>query len=66
MSKLKKARLEAGLSQSQLAKISDLKLRTIQSLESGARDINKTQAGNVYKLSKFLNCTMEELLEQDD
>jgi len=38
-------------------------LRQIQLFEQGQRDINKTAAVTLYKLSKALCCRMEDLLE---
>ena len=63
MSNLKRIRESAGFSQSQLAKASDVNVRIIQDYEQGRRDINKAESFTVYKLSKALNCTMENLLE---
>ena len=60
---LKEKRIEAGFSQSQLAKASGVGLRLIQQIEQGTRTINKSEAANVYKLAQALNVTMEELLD---
>ena len=60
---LKDHRTSAGLSQSQLAKASGVNIRIIQSVEQGWRDVNKAEAITVYKLSRALNCCMEELLD---
>ena len=60
---LKDFRTIANLSQSQLAKLSDTSVRMIQKYETGEKDINKAQAITVYKLSKVLDCNMEDLLE---
>ena len=63
MSNLKQKRESAGFSQSQLSKASDVNVRIIQDYEQGRRDINKAESFTVYKLSKALNCTMEDLIE---
>jgi transcriptional regulator with XRE-family HTH domain len=63
MSNLKRIRENAGLSQSQLAKLSGVSLPMIQKYEVGIRDINVAQALTLYKLAQALNCTIEELLE---
>ncbi|MBQ8031181.1 MAG: helix-turn-helix transcriptional regulator [Butyrivibrio sp.] len=60
---LKRFRLLAGLSQSKLADSADVPLRQIQLFEQGKRDITKTQASTIYKLSKALGCSMESLLQ---
>lgn len=66
MTNLKRLREAAGLSQSQLAKAADLGLKGMQYYEQRIRDINKAQAGTLYRLAKVLNCSMEDLLELDD
>lgn len=60
---LKRYRLLSGLTQGELADISDVPLRQIQLFEQGKRDITKTQASTLYKLSKALGCSMENLLQ---
>lgn len=61
--KLQEIRKANGFSQSQLAKASNVNVRLLQDYEQGRRDINKAEAFTVYKLSKALNCTMEDLIE---
>lgn len=60
---LKKIREKRGLSQSELAEISCISVRTIQEYEQGRKSINKASAIVVYKLSKALRCKMEDLLD---
>ena len=60
---LKKYRLAAGLSQSELAEISDIPVRTIQQYEQRAKNINAAKAESVIALSKALECPVEMLLE---
>lgn len=62
MSNLKKKRKELGMSQALLASKSGVNIRTIQSYEQGAKDINKASVEAIYMLSKALNCRMEEIL----
>lgn len=59
---LKETRVSKGLSQSELADRSGVSLRTIQGYEIGQRDINKASGETLYKLSKALGCSMEDLL----
>ena len=63
MNKLKKIRVQQGLSQSLLSKKANVSLRTLQAYEQVDRDLNKAQAETVYKLAKALNCKMEELID---
>lgn len=51
-----------GLSQSKLAKLADVKLRSIQMYEQRKNDINKAQGETLYKLAKVLICNIEYLL----
>jgi DNA-binding transcriptional regulator YiaG len=60
---LKEKRSQAGLSQSALARLSGVPLRQIQLFEQGQRDIRKTQAQTLFRLSKTLNCDMEMLMD---
>ena len=52
-----------GLSQSKLAKLADVKLRSIQMYEQRRNNINKTQGETLYKLAKVLACNIEDLLD---
>lgn len=61
---LKALRTLAGLSQSELAKLADVPLRTIQQYEQRQKDINKAQATTLLHFSRVLNCKMEDLLEK--
>ena len=60
---LKKARQARGLSQSELAKLADVELRSIQMYEQRRNDINKAQVETLYKLARVLGCNIEDLLE---
>lgn len=62
--KLKILREASGLSQSELGIASGVPLRQIQLFEQRQRDINKTAAETLLKLSKTLCCKMEDLIEQ--
>ena len=64
--KLKDIRESKGLSQRQLADISGVNVQMIQHYEQGVRDINKAQAGTLYKLAQALGCSMEDLIELRD
>ena len=58
--RLRERRSNCGLSQSELAAEADVPLRQIQLFEQGQRDINKTSAITLLKLSKALHCRMED------
>ena len=63
MSKLKTARVSAGLSQGQLAKASGVSVRMIQYYEQGVKDINKAAVITVLKLADALGVDVRELIE---
>lgn len=60
---LKRRRLAAGLSQSQLAALTGIPIRTIQQYEQGQKDINKARAEYVIALARALYCEPQLLLE---
>ena len=60
---LKRIRKTAGLSQSELAELSDVSLRQIQLFEQRQRDINHTKAIDVFRLAKVLGCSSADLLQ---
>ena len=61
--KLKRIRENRGVSQSELAKLSGVKLRSIQMYEQKVNDIDKAQGHTLYKISRVLGCSIEDLLE---
>lgn len=61
--KIKRIRENRGISQSELAKMSGVKLRSIQMYEQKNNDIDKAQGQTLYKLSRVLGCKIEDLLE---
>ena len=63
MTKLKKMREGESLTRSQLSEMTGVSVRTIEGYEQGLRSIEKMQLGIALKISKALNCTMEDLLE---
>ena len=61
--KLKRIRENRGISQLELAKLSGVKLRSIQMYEQKVNDIDKAQGHTLYKISRVLGCNIEDLLE---
>ena len=61
--RLRTRRENCGLSQSQLAADSGVALRQIQLFEQKQRDINKTAAATLLRLSRSLHCRIEDLME---
>lgn len=61
---LKFFRQSAGLSQSELAALSEVPVRTIQQYEQRQKNLNKAQAETLFALSRALGCEAEQLLEK--
>ena len=62
---LKRKRLAAGLSQSRLADMAGVPVRTIQQYEQGQKNINRARAEYVIALSRALYCDPQQLLETE-
>ena len=62
--KLKKYRTRAGLSQSELARATEVPLRTLQQYEQQQKDINKARGEYLIKLARVLNCEPGDLLRK--
>lgn len=60
---LKIYRKRAGLSQKELAEQAEIPVRMIQHYEQRQKNINKAQVEYLARLSRVLNCNIEELLE---
>lgn len=61
---LKRLRVAYGCTQAELAHKSGVSLRSIQMYEQRNKDINKASVYTVYRISKLLGCTMEDLIEK--
>ena len=61
---LKRIRSSYGCTQAELAIRSGVSLRSIQMYEQRNKDINKASAETLYRISKVLGCTIENLLEK--
>lgn len=61
---LKRIRTAYGCTQAELAKRSGVHLRSIQMYEQRNKDINKAGAESLYRISRVLGCSIEDLLEK--
>lgn len=61
---LKRIRTAYGITQSELAKRADVKLRSIQMYEQRNKDINKASVETIYSIANVLGCTVEDLIEK--
>ena len=60
---LRRIRTTFGCTQAELAKRSGVSLRSIQMYEQRNKDINKASVEALFRMSKVLGCTIEDLLE---
>ena len=62
MTKLQIARQRAGFTQSELAKLADIPLKTLQAYEQGQRDISKAAIRTIYNLVTILRCNINDIV----
>ena len=62
VNRIKKLRTEKSLTQEELARLSDIKLSTLQKLERADANLEKMTLGTAIKLSQGLGIKVEELL----
>lgn len=60
---LKRMRMSAGLSQRNLADMTDIPIKTIQQYEQRQKNINNASVDYVVRISRALKCDVEALLE---
>ena len=61
---LKRIRTSYGCTQAELARRSGVGLRSIQMYEQRNKDINRASVEAIYRLSKVLGCSIEDLIEK--
>ncbi len=62
MNNLKQYRKKAGLSQAQLADLTQISNRTIQSYEQDIKPLQNARAITLIRMAKALNCSAEDLI----
>lgn len=63
---LQRLRKEAGLSQSQLAKLAGLNVQVLQQYERGARDLNGAKLPTLLKICNTLECNLADIITDED
>lgn len=61
-SRLKAVRKKCGLTQDALAKASGVPVNTIRAYERKSKDLNKTKADIIMRLTRALRCEISDLL----
>ena len=65
MTKLKIKRLEAGLTQSQLAEQTGINFRVLQQYEQGAKKFDHARIDKILNVCIALNCKLQDIIEND-
>ena len=63
---LQRLRKEAGLSQSQLAKLAGLNVQVLQQYERGARDLNGAKLATLLKICNALECRLADIVTDEE
>ena len=63
---LQRLRKEAGLSQSQLAKLAGLNVQVLQQYERGARDLNGAKLATLLKICNALECRLADIITDEE
>ena len=63
---LQRLRKEAGLSQSQLAKLAGLNVQVLQQYERGARDLNGAKLATLLKICNALECRLADIMTDEE
>lgn len=66
MIKLKAKRMEAGLSQSQLAERANMNVRTLQHYEQGSKIFDNARIDTILRVCLALNCKFEDVIENQE
>ena len=64
--KLKTARLKAGLSQAELSKLANLKIRTLQAYEQGYKNFDNAKLKTILKVAVACKCKLEDIIEDNE
>lgn len=65
MTKLKTKRLEAGITQSQLAEQTGINMRVLQHYEQGTKKFDHARIDKILSVCIALNCKLQDIIEDD-
>ena len=63
---LQRLRKAAGLSQSQLAKLTGINVQVLQQYERGARDLNGAKLVTLLKICNTLECRLADIITDEE
>lgn len=64
--KLKAARLRAGLTQAKLAELTGINPGTLKHYEQGSKPFDGAKFGTIFKTALVLNCKINDLIESEE
>lgn len=64
-SRLKRIRVSTGLTQTELANLSGINVKSIASYEQNPNKINKASVETIYNIADSLGCNIEDLIEKN-
>lgn len=64
--KLKAARLKAGLSQAQLSEKTGINIGTLRHYEQGSKPFDNARFDTIFKTCIVLDCQIEDLIENEE
>lgn len=64
-SRLKRIRVSSGLTQTELAHLSGINVKSIASYEQNPNKINKASVETIYSIADSLGCNIEDLIEKN-
>lgn len=64
--KLKGVRIASGMTQSELAKETDLNVRVLQHYEQGSKNFDHSRIDTILKICLALKCEFSDIIENED
>lgn len=64
--KLKEARMNKGLSQSKLAEITGINVRTLQYYEQGSKNFDHARLDTIFSVCNALECKLSEIITDEN
>ena len=62
MNKLKEIRMSKGLSQSKLADLAGINVRTLQHYEQGSKDFDHAKIETIFSICNVLGCKLSDII----
>lgn len=66
MNKLKEIRMSKGLSQSKLADLAGINVRTLQHYEQGSKDFDHAKIETIFSICNVLGCKLSDIITDEN